>query len=500
MPAATVEISSTEVTVEQSSLAIDKRIEERSTASFTVIDRDGTGTYARGEPVEITDPDSAVIFAGFIDTPGKARLHPTGGLLHDITCMENHYLADKRLAVKSYANVTAGYIATDLFNSYLAGEGVTVGEIQDGPTIAEAIFNYVKVSDCFEALKELSGFTWKIDEGKRLYFVDRVTNRAAWDLDNSTYKPLPNSVHLSGGNPLYRNTQYVRGGKGATSQQTETFAADGVLKSFAVGYPLAQEPTIYEDAALQTVGIKGLESGKDYYWNKGDNSVTAEAVPGNGVDVKVYYYGQYPLIAMSLDYAAILDRQTVEGAGTGIVEEIVTEAQHETSPSIQESASAKIKQYCRDAEKFTYGTYDSGLFPGQMQAITYPLFGFSAHDMLIESVSIRADGNHLLYEVACITGPAMGSWAKFFANILRRQDNSIRIGDSLLLVLLQQREDLDLSEATDSHTDDFSSGLVNRTIAAPPDQSAMHNVEHERLDISEAPAITTVITEHYLWG
>jgi hypothetical protein len=47
----------------------------------------------------------------------------------------------------------------DIWTDYLAAEGVTIGEVQTGPIIKSAIFNYVHVSEAFEALKELSGFT-----------------------------------------------------------------------------------------------------------------------------------------------------------------------------------------------------------------------------------------------------------------------------------------------------------------------------------------------------
>jgi len=450
------------------------------------------------ELLTIPGTDETLEFAGFIDNPGKARLAPVSGLLHDITCMDNHYLADKRLVVKSYTDKTLEYIVEDILTDYLADEGVTEGLIETGPTIAEAIFNYVHPSDAFDSLKELSGKIWFLDECKRLYFVARETYKAPWQLDNSTYKPI-GKPHLSTGNPLYRNKQYVRGGTGITSQQTENFTGDGDTKSFTLGYPLAQEPTITEDAAPKTVGIKGIDTGKDYYWNKGDNTVTADTAPANAVAVQVVYYGQYPLIALASDSEAQVARAALEG-GTGIVEEIVTESRHESSEGIQESASGKLKQYCRNAEKFIYRTMESGLAPGQLQEITNTEFGFSAHEMLIESVGITTAGDYVLYDITCITGPSMGSWAKFFTNIITRQDKSIRIGDSLLLVLLQQEETLELTEETAIYADDFSGGQVNRWLNAPPiTAGSLVNIEHERLELTEMPSLTEHLTEDYDW-
>ena len=143
---------------------------------------------------------------------------------------------------------------------------------------------------------------------------------------------------------------------------------------------------------------------------------------------------------------------------------------------------------------------DSGLVPGTLQAITYSPFGFSAKDMLIESVSVTAVGNLVYYDVSCITGPLMGSWSKFFSRILKRQDNMIKIGDSLLLVLLLQSETLELTEVTRLDTDDFSGGETNRWLNTPPiDAGSLNNVEHELLELTEVTTYLEKPTEKYYW-
>ena len=503
----TATIAGNSVEIQKGSLSIERRIEERSVASFSVEDITGVADYVRGNPVLIYDPDATLIFGGFIDTPGRIRVGAIGSVLrHTITCMDNHYLADKRLVVKVFTNRTLEYIAEEILTDYLVVEGVhenAAGDIETGPTIAEVIFNYVPVSEAFDALAELSGFIWLIDENKHLYFRDRATNTAPWNLDSVTYRPIKGSVRLDTGNPLYRNRQYVRGGKGVTSsEQEENFTADGVVQSFTVGYPIASEPTITETVlGLADVGIKGIDTGKDYYWNKGDATVYAEVVPANGRNVEVKFYGEYPLISMAVHPTEAATRAAIDGS-SGIVEEMVTEAAHESSAGINESAEAKITEYARDAEKFIYQTRDAGLSPGQLQEITYSPFGFAAHEMLIESISVTALGDEVRYDVSCITGPLMGSWSKFFSRILTRQDNSIKIGDSLLIVLLQQSETLEMTEVTAIDEDEFAvSGLVNRWLnTAPIDAGSIHNIEHERLEMTEATSETTAPTELYMWG
>lgn len=512
----TAKIDSVSVEIKKGSVSIEKRIEERSTAFFTVVDTLGVLSYERGQPVEIFDPGANTIFAGFIDNPGEVRVGAVGlSLYHDITCMDNHYLADKRLVVKSYANKTLEFIVEDIMTDYLVPEGVSEGAIHTGPTFSEVILNYVKVSEAFDALKDLSGYTWFIDEAKKLYFIDRTTNLAAWNLDGVTYRPLKGSVYLKKGNPFYRNRQYIRGGTGLTTQQIETFTGDGVTVAFTVGYPISLAPTVTVNAVGQTVGIKGVDTGKQCYWNKGDATITFTAAPG-AVAVVITYYGEYPLIVRADNAGEIAARAAIEG-GTGIIEEIITERQHDTADAMRESAKGKLLQYCRNAEKFYYKTRDGGLSPGEFQKVTYTPYGFAAYDMLIESISITAVGEEVNYSIIAITGPAQGSWARFFSNILLRQDMMIRIGDSSLLVLLQETDNLPLArdfEAIRSWgaapTYGWLGGKycllgictlgIDTTLFPGWDEGTLVHVAHEELALAEATALTATAKGQYCWA
>ena len=499
----TVLINTVQYPILRGSISVEKRVDERSTATFTVVDYDGIYTFSRGQRVVIVQPGTLPPFlinefAGYIDTPGRGKQWAGPGLLHEISCVDNSYLADKRLVIKAYSNKTAGFIARDILTDYLIDEGVTEGDIQDGPVFDQVIFNYVKASECLDALKELTGFTWFIEEElKALYFIDRVTNLSFWQLDGVNHKAIKDSVYLTTGNTLYRNIQYVRGGTGVTALQTENYTGDGVALTFTVGYPIAKVPTVTVAAVPQAVGIKGLDVGKDCYWNKGDAVITFDAAPVGAIVVE--YYGQYALISMAIS-GDVSNRALIEGT-SGKVEEMTTEVYHETVGSITESAQSKLKQYCQEAEKFTYQTYESGLSPGQLQEITYAPFGFVNHQMLIESISMTANGDDVRYNVSCITGPAMGSWAKFFANMIRRQDNSIKIGDSMLLVLLQESEKLTLAETGTLDEDEFFvSGNINRMLnSAPISFGSIYNIQHERMKLTESSSESHHTTADYTW-
>ncbi|GAG90564.1 unnamed protein product, partial [marine sediment metagenome] len=175
----------------------------------------------------------------------------------------------------------------------------------------------------------------------------------------------------------------------------------------------------------------------------------SDHIPSAPDPIVVTYFGQYPLITLALDAAEQTARATIEG-GTGFVENIIDEAYHESADSSGESAQAKITEYARNAQRFRYPTTRGGIRPGQLQTVNYPLLGLNDTKMLIESVIMTSHGNVAIYDITAIVGPVTGSWAKYFSTVLRRQTSSIHLGGEQLLVLLQEKEDLDLAEA---HTD-----------------------------------------------
>ena len=493
----TVTVNGSGVTVLAGSMSIEQRIEERSVAQFVVIDKAASLTFTEGMPVAIYDDTPTLLFAGFIDTPTAERAGDW--VLHSLACRDNHYLADKRLVVESYTSKTAAYIINDLITNYLTDEGITAGTIQTGPTVEEAIFNYASASACMDSLKELSGFLWQINPDKSLDFLQRDTNAAPWALTVSEI--ASGSAKQSKGNPLYRNRQFVRGGSGLTSQQTETHVGNGFSKTFSVGYPVGATPTVTVDAVSQTVGVKGVDSGRHCYWASGDPVITFDVAPVSHTAIVVIYYGQYPLITRADSATSITSKKAIEG-GTGIVENIAHEEQHSTAAAMKEAARTKLQLYCQDAARFKFETRTVGLKAGQLLAVTYSPFGYSSQDMLIEEVVIKTeDATRLVYSVSAITGPVLGSWSRFFSNILARQDKSVKVGDSLLLVLLQAPETLEVTESSAVYTDSFAGGVSGRWLnAAPIDSGSLCNVRHEGLTVTESPATDTGPTENYFWG
>ena len=436
----TITIDGNAVLPEKGSIVVEQRIEERSVADFNVVDTAGTLSFTKGEAVVILDPDGNRIFGGVVNDPQVGRLSPEGQLLHPIGCADNHYFADKRLVAESYLDKTCGFIVDDIFDNYLDEEGITIGNIDLGATVVEAVFNYVRVSDCFDAMAEKAGFTWFIDENKALYFQARDTTAAPWTLTSADV--IKGSGLLSGANDLYRNRQFIRGGKATTAQQTETFTGDAVRVAFTVGYSIVSVPTVTVDAVGQTVGIKGIDTAKDCYWSKSDATIVFDTAPPNADAVVIVYYGEYDILALIEDEDKIAEQQTTEGVGTGFVEDMADEPTLTDSDAILDSGQAKLARFGVAGRTYDFQTVRYGLEPGQLLTVNIPTVGLNSEELLIESVIITIEADKAYYNVVAVGGPVTGSWANFFKALYLMKGEVIdrlNVGSEQILIILVNR-------------------------------------------------------------
>lgn len=428
------------------SLSIDDVIDERTTCQFQVIDTAGAKTFAKGQPYEIYD-GATLIAAGVIDS-AKYRVLPGGQRLHRVTGADWHYLADKRVCAEAYASTAAGAIVKDLVDNYLAAEGVTytLTSVQDGPTILEAVFNYVPVSQAIESLTDKAGYVWYIDVDKILYFMARSTNAAPWAAAKTDM--LDGSVSLESTNSKYRNRQYVRGGKDITDAQTEIAVGDGESRAFVVGYPIAKVPTVEISLnggayAAGTVGIRGLDTGKDWYWSKGSNTISQDdsGTVLTAVDkIKVVYQGEFDIVILSQSCAAIAEQLAIEGAGTGYNDDVIDDQSISSREAGFQVAAQALNRYGAVSRRLKFRTRRSGLKPGQLLTVTMTEYGLTAAEMLIEAVTISTDSTYVWYDVTAVEGPEMGSWAQLFKTMATRGEAFVvreNIKEEQILITLE---------------------------------------------------------------
>ncbi|MFB3894924.1 MAG: hypothetical protein ACE14V_01325 [bacterium] len=407
---------------------IHHRVEDVSTADFQVYDETNQWHFQKGQPVVIRNLDYETEFSGFISSAKEKHIAGSTQIVHTIECIDNHYLAQKRTVAKAFQDETVETCVHWILDNVLSEEGVTEGEIQTtGVTISQKVFDYVSASDAMDTLSEYAGFTWFIDVDKKLYFIDRTTYTAPFDISVVSGEVLyveEDSLEVTDGNDEFRDIQYIKGGQAETDTQTEYFKGDGVQTSWACGYKLGREPTIYVslnggEYVEADVGIKGVETSKDFYWSKNDPIITQDPTETKltSVDtIKIEYVGLYAIVVKSANYAAIADRLAIEEVGTGKVECVAEDSLATTRDSALEKANSILDHFSVVGKKVTYRTTESGLSAGQLQHITIPMHDLD-DDFLITDIDITEFGYVSYYDITAIKGPVDDYWTKVFLKL-----------------------------------------------------------------------------------
>ena len=424
--------------MKRDSMGIHHRVEERSTAEVTVKDsqgceRDVPWHFEEGQQVTFRDQWADVHFSGIVSSSKEELLRNRSFIWHDVEFADEHYRIDKLIVKGTWQNTMVGDQVRDLLGQYFGAEGIREGEIQDGDVVLEAATNYVHGNEAMDARKEYMGtFTWFVDTYRKLYFIDRTTYACPWTLTHDDTVGVPTVERSS---PKYRNVQYIQGSKETTVLQTETKVGDGHNQTFTMRLAIGQEPTVSVSTNggstwdLKTVGIRGVESGYDWYWNKEEKEISQDSsgTPlADGNLLKTEYYGLYSVMAKVTNSAEVGLRALTEGIGTGVVEDIIDDSSLNTKEAALDRAAALLAHYSAMGRKFMYRTLrDDGIAAGQLQTIDYPKYCISDIEFLITAIDITEQNDLIYRDVECAEGPVEDSWDNIFCKIASRPQQQI---------------------------------------------------------------------------
>lgn len=504
-----VEVGGTQREYIAGTVSISARVNGRSNASFTIYDANGSiGQIQRGTVVVITDlSDSTKLFAGYVSTAIAKHVTTAGNgraVYINIKCMDQHYLADKRVVAASYrANVhSAKDVAQDLLGTGnhtkasgqnhsgapLGDEGVTEGTIEDGAILSETTANYITVSSLLDRVCRRGQQYWFIDYDKKLHVRQKAHIKdAPFDVDTqntdlSEVQILNKSMSVKTGNDKYRNKQILRGGTQVTANQTEEgIKATGNRKTVTLSFPVAAgfTPQVFIDDTFTNsgatppdgsfyvlkngvdnvnAGVKGKDTGKTFYFAIGDEVIEFENALTENALVKVVYRGKFDLIATSEDDSEVTAQATLEGGTSGIVENIVDANYVSTTTEATEEAAGYLSEFGEQGIVAEFVLFTKGLEPGHVVELNMPEFGITNEEALVESVETRVDKGYqyaIQYRIKAIASPLDGDWTDFFTAILTRQQ-AINEGvdvdtvDQLEVVTILQQESttININEVT----------------------------------------------------
>lgn len=437
------------------SLKYQDALNSRDTASFTIVDDTANLDYCPEVGNEVTVINGpAIPFGGTVERV-KIKLpdRPTDPTFIQVSAVDFSQLCDRHLVVRAYTNQTAGYILKDIVANDLLDEGITTEDyVEDGPVVAKAIFNYSSVSSAFDDIAKLVGYSWYVDSEKRLHFFSRESYTAPFSLSDSSLNF--NALTVESSRQNYVNKLFVRAGQDLADQDIEYFKGDYARRTFTLTLPCGTVPTVTVDSVSKTVGIGGLDTGKDWYWNKGQTSIyqDGEATPLNsGNTLAVTYRGLVPIIVECLRDDEIQARQAAEG-GTGVYEDVIEDSNIETHELALEKGNAYLREKGVIRKTVSFKTFVDGLHAGQVIGIDLPKWGADG-GFLIASVSgaVVLD-NLMLYNVSCTDAARAYAWTDYFKALyesgrkfvvkenevvhnLRTNHEEVVCGDSLSVVV-----------------------------------------------------------------
>lgn len=406
----------------QSSFRISRQLNQRDSANFVFLtDVADPWVPDLGAEVHFTVGDTTE-FAGFVFERERQLLSEGNREVWiRVQCVDWNALADYKIVNEVYEGWRAGAIARDLVAKYLAVEGVTADGVEDGPILARITFSNRPAAGCFDDLCELIGWHWNMDSRRVLHLFAEAQSFAPFDIVDGVNAAI-RQLRVRESLAQYRNRQFLGGGRGITPPRTEFFNGDNARRTFTVEYPLAHRPTVKVNGVDATVGIRGVDTGKDWYWNENETELGQDpsALPLTEHDqLTVTSQGYYRINTIVEDPAAIAERQAIEGPSgrSGIYEHAVSVNGLDGESLVRIKGMGLVRRYGLDSEG-EFETDVRGLAIGQQLLISVPRMGLTSATVLITSVDMawRASGG-FRYRVKVTSGELKGTAKEFWSKV-----------------------------------------------------------------------------------
>lgn len=395
---------------------IFKRFKATASSNVISISLDGSTLFSYHDAAPISTAGKVGVRAGYASVAGTS-----------------HY---SQLRIQNYGEDCTGQVAYSRLRLSSTDPtqtpqvlGLTVSahnpDIGNGSLIPQTDYQYKKtVAEAIDDLAKQSDYWWTIDANKHLVFQERQGVPSAWILTDVSGDLLLSGLQVENSADLYRNRQYVIGGYD-TGTFIEQRDGDGTTTSWAMGYPLAASPAITVNGQPMMVGVKGVDTGKDFYYELDSATITQDqsATPlASNQTLSVTYTGKFSVTVMVEDTIEQAAWAAKEG-GSGIVEHVIdVSGQALAKAACQQIAQANLDRYKVVGRTLTFATRKHGLGVGQLLSVFVPEHGIVDGLFLINRVqttlrTATIDGVEQLdsvYTIEASEGPYLGTWVKLF--------------------------------------------------------------------------------------
>jgi len=313
--------------------------------------------FLDGEPAER-------IFLGILGIPASpAFSSPFEKRIYSLNCLNGNAILSRRLANVSYADKTMTEIVFDLYQRYIAPEGITLGELSEIDTPTFEIYNCKNMS-MMSVMNELAGFiggAWQVTNDKEFNFVrfdDFPQCSQVVTMDNA---PLSGLQSKSDARDL-RTNQIIDGAYITTDPQTEYYTVTENWQGFYTTFALVQPPDIYINdvqVPASAIGVRGIDDGDDtklFLWSYNSRQISVNSrysgslVLNVGDTIKIVYVGLAPIryeVSNGEKIAEIAEKTGL----SGLIDNVYTDPTIVTRQDAVNRAESLLNQY--GAEKRT---------------------------------------------------------------------------------------------------------------------------------------------------
>lgn len=169
----------------------------------------------------------------------------------------------------------------------------------------------------------------------------------------------------------------------------------------------------------QTVGVRSLDTGMQWYYAVGDNSITQDSSSSSlqaWETLQITYTGLAPIITSAQDVASLGLEKMNEVIGTGEVDSVETDTTLTSMGAASTEAESYLAHYAVRGRIFKCKTLrNDGLAAGQMVTINYPLYNIVNDTFLIDALDITEQDNLIWFGIEAVDGPITPSAEAIFA-------------------------------------------------------------------------------------
>lgn len=422
-------------------IRIESSLNGTTSCTFETVDETGSFRFNVGEQVVLEDDTTSTrVFAGIVFDTIERVTPGSDALRCSVRCVDFGQLLERHVVAQAFDNTSLIGILQALHSGFMSADGLALSITSNGnPTFDRMVFNYRRLSECLTELAGLTGNHWYVTDDKVVVFGPRAATPSGFTLTDATQ--TWSNLRVERSLEEYRNTQILRAGEGLTEPRVEYFIPVGAARTFTLAFNVGTAPSVNLGGIGRTVGILGVDTGKDLYWNKGSPTITADDSlsidPAWGMNVS--YRGLIPILVRAQNDTEIAVRAGVQ-ADAGMYEHFEQDRSIDSLSLALSKTTGLLRKFGTPRQRVMF-TMDSVTGPaittlrvGQSIPITLERHGIDG-DYLVERIVTRDVGLEFYrYEVTCAQGETHGAFTEFFRKLAQQQVPTFDANEVLMLM------------------------------------------------------------------